>query len=134
MAKITLPAKLENLDKGINFILEGARGAGFDDKKLSQIKLACEEIIVNIINYAYPEKEGSMDVEYTLRDDGAFQIQISDEGIPFDPLSLPEPDIGAPLEERKIGGLGIYLVRKVMDEVTYRRVDNKNVITLLKKP
>jgi len=134
MAKLVVSAKLANLDKLIDFIAEGAKNAGFDEKSITQIKLASEEIIVNVMSYAYGEKEGDIEVSYTFHDDGTMEIEIADWGVAFDPLSLPEPDVSAPLKERKIGGLGIYLVRKVMDEVRYKRVDNKNVVTLIKKP
>jgi len=134
MKKLVVPAKLENLDKASDFITRGGKSLGFDEKKLSQIKLAAEEVIVNIINYAYPKGEGEIEISYSQRDDGAFKIEIIDRGIPFDPLSLPDPDVGASLEERKIGGLGIYLVRRVMDEMNYKREDGKNVLTLVKNP
>ena len=134
MKRLVVPAKLENLDKAIDFILEEGKSLGFDGKKLSHIKLAAEEVIVNIISYAYPEGEGDIEINCSRRDDGALKIEIIDEGAPFDPLSLPEPDVNASLEERKICGLGIYLVRRVMDEMNYRREEGKNVLTLVKKP
>jgi len=134
MAKLIASADLANLSKLINFIVEGAKHAGFDEKKVTQIKLASEEIIVNVMNYAYSGKEGDVEVSYTFHDDGTMEIEITDWGVPFDPFSLPEPDVAAPLQDRKIGGLGIYLVRKVMDEVRYKRVGNKNVVTLIKRP
>jgi len=133
-AKLVVSAKLANLSKLIDFIVEGAKNAGFDEKSIAQIKLASEEIIVNVMSYAYEGGEGHVEVSYTFHDDGAMEIEITDWGVAFDPLSLPEPDVAAPLNDRKIGGLGIYLARKVMDEVRYKRVDNKNVVTLIKRP
>ncbi|RKY40217.1 MAG: ATP-binding protein [Candidatus Omnitrophota bacterium] len=133
-AKLVVSAKLANLSKLIDFIVEGAKNAGFDEKSIAQIKLASEEIIVNVMSYAYKGGEGHVEVSYTFHDDGTMEIEITDWGVAFDPLSLPEPDVAAPLNDRKIGGLGIYLARKVMDEVRYKRVDNKNVVTLIKRP
>lgn len=133
MAHLTLPATLKNLDPMMAFITDAAKNMGFDEKKLFHIKLAAEEILVNIINYAY--KGGSGDIEITLGDRGgeALVVEIADHGITFDPLSLPEPDITAPMEKRRIGGLGIFLVRKLMDEVTYRREEERNILTFVKR-
>ncbi len=133
MEKTVLPAKLENLESMLEFILGKAKTLGFDDKKIYQIQLAAEEVLVNIINYAYPDKNGDIEITITPKENEALEIEIADWGFAFDPLSLPEPDLCAPLEERKIGGLGIYLLRKIMDEVSYKRQDERNILCLVKK-
>jgi serine/threonine-protein kinase RsbW len=132
MAKKVIPAKLENLEEAINFIKEGARSLGFDDRKISQIQLASEEVLVNIINYAYAGKDGNIEITYTPKNSKALEIEIVDWGIPFNLLEQPSPDISAPIENRKIGGLGIYLVRNTMDEVNYKRYEDRNSLTLIK--
>ena len=133
MASIELPAKLENLEKLIEFAVSAAKQEGYDGEALSEIRLASEEALVNVINYAYPDKDGKIDV--AVKPDpskGGVNIEISDSGIPFNPLSLPAPDTKLPIEQRKIGGLGIFMIRKVMNDVKYRRDNDRNILTLVK--
>ncbi len=125
-------AKLQNLESMFAFIRQAAARQGFDGQATNKIQLACEEALVNVINYAYPGKGGELDIECVNRPD-RLVITISDSGVPFDPLALPEPDINAPFEERKIGGLGIFMMRKIMDDVSYRREGGRNILTLEKK-
>lgn len=129
-AKMIFPAKLEDLESMIGFIKDGAGRYGFDDKKIGQIHLASEEALVNIINYAYPDKNGSIEITYDTKEDKGLEIEIIDWGIPFDPLSIPEPDIDAPIKDRTIGGLGIFFIKKLVDEVRYRRDGQRNILTL----
>ena len=132
MDKIETPAILENLEKMIDFVVTFAEKEGFQKETLGQIRLACEEALVNVINYAYPGKEGMFAVLCDTAGDGKISIEIADTGIPFDPLSLPAPDTSLPIEQRKIGGLGIFMVRKIMNEVHYRRDNGYNILTLIK--
>ena len=127
------PAKIEHMEAMLSFINEGAKACDFDEKKIFSLRLACEEALVNVINYAYPGKDGELVVTYRIKEGNDLEIEIKDAGIPFDPLAKSMPDINAPLLERKIGGLGIYLIRKTMDAVSYRREDDKNIFTLLTK-
>jgi len=129
---IVLAAKMESLDKAVDFIVKGASKLKFSDKDISQIRLAAEEIVVNIINYAYPEKAGDMRISYRTEDNNTLVVEIVDSGIAFNPLSLPEPDVNAPLDKRKIGGLGVYLVKKIMDDVNYERKDGRNILVFTK--
>lgn len=103
-----------------------------EDLLLMQIKLALEEAVTNVILYAYPEK-----VDQDIRIDMNYEnkrltIVITDTGIAFNPLARQEPDLTLSLEERPIGGLGIYLVKQLMTEVTYNRSDGKNILTMTK--
>ncbi|MFC1995627.1 ATP-binding protein [Chloroflexota bacterium] len=132
MPRIKLTAKLEKLEPMLTFIEQGAINQGFDATNLNRMHLASEEVLVNIINYAYPDKCGNIEITYGVKEDERFVMEIIDWGIPFDPLSLPKPDVEAPLEKRKVGGLGIYLVRILMDEVNYRRDQDRNILTLIK--
>lgn len=132
MPRIQLAAKLENLEPMLAFIKQGAKKLGFDATKLNRMHLASEEALVNVINYAYPDKYGNIEITYEVKEDKRFVVEIIDWGIPFDPLSLPKPDVEAPIEKRKVGGLGIYLIRTIMDEVNYRRDQNRNILTLTK--
>jgi len=130
MSSLRLPAKLENLDKLIRFISACAGEKGCGEKRLHEIELASEEALVNIISYAYAGKD-SGDVEVTCRaeSDTAWIIEITDWGIPFDATSYADPDLDAPITDRKIGGLGIFLIRKMVDEIKYRREEDRNVLT-----
>jgi len=125
-------AKLENLEPMLSCIEAAAEKLGFDHKKINQVRLAAEEILVNIINYAYPGEEGKIEVNCRQREGKALEIEIADWGFAFDPLAMATPDITLPLEKRGIGGLGVFLVRKLMDEVTYKRQDDRNILTIVK--
>ena len=116
----------------IRFITEGAEKQGFDDKKIYQVQLASEEVLVNIINYAYPDRDGNIEINYKTTGEKGIEIKIIDSGIPFDPLSLPKPNINIPMEERNIGGLGIHIMLNIMDKVNYKRDQNQNILTLIK--
>jgi anti-sigma regulatory factor (Ser/Thr protein kinase) len=130
MSKIILPATIEHLENLVGFVSECARKTGFSNKRLKEIELASEESLVNIFNYAYPEKSGEVTVTCFSQKDTLLKIEIMDKGIPFDPLSLPEPDLHADLSERKVGGLGIFFIRQMVDEIQYRRKDGNNILTL----
>lgn len=108
-----------------------------EEKHLNQndtmsLNLALEEAVTNVILYAYPDgSDGLVDIEAVLREH-SIEFTITDSGLPFDPTAVPEVDITLLADERSIGGLGIHLVRQIMDEVRYQRLDNKNVLTLIK--
>ena len=102
-------------------------------KEFGALRLVCEELVVNVVDYAYPENtEGYLDIEI-VREDDLIVIRFKDGGTPFNPLKKEMPDISLPLEERRIGGLGIFLTIKKMDEVSYDYVNNENVLTIKKK-
>ena len=132
MAEIILPAELGNLELMIRFVRNGAEKSSFSSKDMNRIQLAAEEVLVNIISYAYPDESGNIKITYNIEADKGLVIEFTDWGIPFDPLSLPEPDIEASIEDREIGGLGIYIMRSLMDEVDYRREVDRNILTVVK--
>lgn len=96
------------------------------------IEVSLEELFVNIAHYAYPEGNGWAEIRCGVTD-GVATITLIDGGFAYDPLAKPDPDVTLPVEERQIGGLGIYMVKKKMDEMTYERRDDKNVLTIRKK-
>jgi sigma-B regulation protein RsbU (phosphoserine phosphatase) len=101
-------------------------------KAARQIEVAFEELFVNVVHYAYPEAPGNIWVSFG--ESGGFIIfEIQDEGIPFDPTARPDPDISLPANERPIGGLGIFMVKKSMDEFSYSRQDGKNCVRVKKR-
>ncbi len=126
-----LPAKIKHLERLIEFVSGCAKEKGFSGKRVKEIELATEEVLVNIFNYAYPEGPGDVEVSCNQADDTRFIIEISDSGIPFDSRSLADPDVTSDISERKIGGLGVFLVRKIADEVHYRRDGGENILSLV---
>ena len=101
-------------------------------KDLMLIRLACEELVMNITSYAYPEDvEGFLEVDVEKTDE-RIVIRFKDGGMPFNPLEHKNPDTKLPWKQRRIGGLGIFLVKKKMDDVRYAYEDNKNVLTIEK--
>lgn len=131
--RITVPADTVSLETVNEFIRELL---GEDDgrKERFQIELAVEEIFVNIAHYAYGEKKGEVVVDCCMEDDGTvFSITFSDRGKPYNPLEKQDPDITVGAEERELGGLGIYLAKNMVDDITYCRMDGENRLTLKKK-
>jgi anti-sigma regulatory factor (Ser/Thr protein kinase) len=128
-----VPAKVEHLGTMLDFIRGGAEASGLDARAVRQIMVAVEEPLMNVISYAYPEGGGEVEITHDRQEGRGFVIEIADRGVAFDPLSVPDPDVEAPLQDRKVGGLGIYMMRKMMDEVSYRREPDRNVLTLAKR-
>jgi serine/threonine-protein kinase RsbW len=129
MPRTRVPAKLENLEKLQKFIADFAGNQGFSDKRIMEIELACEEALVNIFNYAYPDgKQGDVEVDCNVDHKGDFIIELADTGQPFDLKALPEPDLNADVSERRIGGLGNVLIKKFVDEIKYQRRQNQNFL------
>ena len=129
LTHLKMPAKLENLGRFVESVSDCAK-LGFGQEEIRKIELAAEEALVNIFRYAYPERPG--DVEMTCKvDAGHFSIEIIDSGIPFDLTAIPDPDVTAGIQERETGGLGIFFIKKMMDEVRYRRENDQNILTLI---
>lgn len=131
--KLTLHNNIRETPKIADFMDDIVGETGIDMALANSLNLALEEAVVNVMNYAYPkEQTGNIEIEaYT--DKNCIRFIITDNGIPFDPTTDDtEPDITADIEERSIGGLGIFLVTHLMDTVAYKRNDDKNVLTLTK--
>ncbi len=104
----------------------------FSSEMLHNLILVLEEVVSNIMLYGYDSaQEDTIDVLLTLQEN-AVVLEVQDNGVPFNPLDVPDPDIERPLHEREIGGLGIYLTRTLMDELAYRREHGKNVLWMKK--
>ena len=130
---LTLPNDIETIPQLNEFIDTVAEEIGLDMSLTMSLNLAIEEAVVNVMEYAYPEGEqGNVDIE-VIADDKWLTFIISDNGIPFDPTTQEDADTTLSAEERPIGGLGIFLVRQLMDSINYQRKDGKNILTLSKK-
>ena len=134
MKSVHFAAKFEFLDEIRDFVGEVARAGGFSDKDVYNIQLATDEAASNIIEHAYEKQpEGVLELSCGMKDD-TITIVLVDRGESFDPSAIPLPDLKADLTDRKIGGLGIFLMRKLMDEVHYEpKPDNSNVLTMIKR-
>lgn len=134
MQSVRFIAKFDFLDEIREFVGDIARKGGFSAKDVYNIQLATDEAASNIIEHAYDGvTNGVLDISAAMEKD-AIKIILIDYGEPYDPSVIPIPDIKADLSERKIGGLGIFLMRKLMDEVHYEpRADKSNVLTMIKR-
>jgi len=134
MKNIQFTAKFEFLDEIRDFVGDIARTGGFSDKDIYNIQLATDEAASNIIEHAYENiSDGVLDLSCGMQGD-AIKIVLIDHGESFDPSEIPMPDLKADLSDRKIGGLGIFLMRKLMDEVHYEpSPDRSNVLTMIKR-
>ncbi len=127
------PASFDYLDEIREFVGVKARAAGFGDKDVYSIQLATDEAASNVIDHAYSGiKNGSIELTCEFKED-RLVITLLDHGKPFDPSKVVEPDVKARLSERKIGGLGIYLMHKLMDEVRFEVTASGNLLTLVKR-
>ena len=126
--ELIVDAKTEKLDEVLDFIDAFLEGFDCPMKTLTQINIAAEEIFVNIAHYSGSEK-----ARITLAEaDGTVSITFADTGTPYNPLARPDPDVTLSAEERGIGGLGIYIVKKTMDGVSYDYKDGYNIFTMRK--
>ncbi len=133
MEKLDILAKTENLDTVIDFVNKHLEGVECPMKIQMQIDVAVEEIFVNIANYAYGTGEGPATVRINFDNQNKIvDITFIDNGVPYDPLAKEDPDITLSAQERQIGGLGIFMVKKSMDDVTYEYRDGHNILTLKK--
>ena len=134
-AKLSLKVKSdrEELD-GITSAVEAfSADEDWSTDLLFRINLVIEELVLNIIDYGYDDNDQEIELNFKS-DASSVTIDITDEGRAFDPLNdAPEPDINSPLEDRHVGGLGVYLARTMMDELTYRRENSRNHLTLVKR-
>ena len=133
MKELTMGAELGNIPKVIDFVDRELDELGCSEKSKMQINIAIDELYSNIANYAYVEGNGEVTV--VIGNDSkpcTVRISFQDEGKPFNPLESREPDTTLSARERKIGGLGIFMVKKNMDDVRYEYKDGKNILTIRK--
>ena len=133
MAEITVAADLDSLNDVLAFVDGEMERAGCSMKLMTQVDMAVEEIFVNIARYAYHPEAGEASVRCEAGGD-PFQIVVgfADRGRPFNPLDREDPDVTLDAEARQLGGLGILMAKKLMDEIQYEYRDRKNILTLRK--
>lgn len=133
MKRLEIPAEKARLTEVLNFVLGFSEELGFGKKELFQLKVCTEEIFVNVASYAYAPDTGMI----TVTADGSADplsvtVSFIDSGTPFDPLSKPDPAKDRPFSQAKKGGLGIFITKKLMDEVSYAYQDGSNILTIRK--
>lgn len=132
-AEITVDALIENTDTVISFLNDFLEKLNCPRKATIQLDIAVEELYVNIAHYAYAPDHGKATIILEAEENvPAVTVTFIDSGKPYDPLAKKDPDVTLSLEEREIGGLGIFMVKKSMDDITYAYKDSKNMLTIKK--
>ncbi|MBQ7596582.1 MAG: ATP-binding protein [Clostridia bacterium] len=133
MKELKIEAVKENLETVMRFVSEEIENIYCPLKVQMQIEISVEEVFINIANYAYAPQTGYATICVDImQDPSCVKIVFIDEGVHYDPLAKEDPDITLSAAQRAIGGLGIFMVKKSMDEIYYERKDDKNVLTLIK--
>jgi serine/threonine-protein kinase RsbW len=126
---LTLVAKAESLGPATEFVRKGAREANLPESRVGELDLLIEEILMNIARYSYPENApGVVTVTYSVTP-GELTVEVGDRGVAFDPLQAEPPDLTLDLDQRPIGGLGIFMLRSFAKSLTYRREQGWNRLT-----
>ena len=134
MKSITVEAKIENADKVTEFVNEVLEEKECPLKVQMQLDVAIDEIFGNIAYYAYGKGSGNATIQIEMEDNPPkITLTFIDQGIPYNPLESKDPDITLDIEDREIGGLGIFLVKKTMDELSYEYADGQNILTMKKE-
>ena len=134
MKELTIEALVSNLDEVIDFVNEQLEAHDCPMKEQIQLDVAVEELFVNIASYAYNPETGPATILISIEGNPlSVIITFVDHGVPYDPLAKEDPDITLSADERQIGGLGIFMVKKSMDEVVYKYEDGKNILSIKKK-
>lgn len=132
MVEKSFSAKKENLSQVLEFLESELEQHECNPKITISLSVAIEELFVNVASYAYPNSEGSVIFEVDFVDNDVL-IVMKDSGIEFNPLDKEDPDITLSAEERDIGGLGIFMVKKTMDQMSYERKNNMNILSMKKR-
>ena len=130
--EIVIKNEIAELERLAVFVEEVSEQLNLDAETAMNLNLALEEVVSNVILYAYPQKMSEFINVMASSDDKVLVFTITDKGEEFDPTKVEEADITLSAEDREIGGLGIFIVKNIMNEVTYQRLDGKNILTLKK--
>lgn len=131
--QIIFKNKLDEVAKIEGFVEEIGEELNLSPAIIGSINLALEEAVDNVIMYAYPTSETNEIRLYATTEGEELTFLLTDSGVPFDPTDVKAPDLSLPAEERPIGGLGIMLIKKIMNEVSYQHIDGTNRLTMKKK-
>jgi len=132
LKRLTVRNELGELDKVRKFLRDYLKGWDISEEDFFKIELAVVEMCANVIRYGYPGGEGEIQLKAWHKDE-KFYVEIRDRGVPFDPTQIKKPSLKDLLTKERLGGLGIFLARKLMDGFTYRRQDDQNILTMYKR-
>jgi sigma-B regulation protein RsbU (phosphoserine phosphatase) len=132
MKKLRVKSELGELDAVRQFLHRSLRDVELSEEDLYKVELSLVEMCTNIVRYAYPQGNGHIDIR-AWHEDARFFLEIRDAGIAFDPRTVKKPTLREMINQEQMGGLGIFLARRLMDGFDYRREDDQNVLTMFKK-
>ncbi len=132
MNTLRVQSELRDLDKVRRFLKKNLDGLDLSEEDIYKVELSLVEMCTNIMRYAYPEEKGEIVIK-TWHEKGDFSLEIRDNGVPFDPRQVKRPTLEEMINRDQMGGLGIFLARKLMDSFSYRREDDQNILTMSKK-
>lgn len=124
---LELDAQRSLLEPLLDVFSRDLKDGNCPEEKIEEIRICAEEIFINIASYAYPENDGAVQIEEEV-DANTIQVLFADEGVPYNPLEKEDPDITASIQDREIGGLGIFMVKQMADEIRYEYKDGKNCL------
>ncbi|MGO8944315.1 MAG: ATP-binding protein [Syntrophobacteraceae bacterium] len=130
MSTLRLPSSMESFGSFRSFVLQELERENGLEELVPRVDLVMEEVLVNAINYAYPDGEGKIEVECLVEGTVRFRVTVRDCGVPFNPLDQAAPDLSTDISRRQVGGLGIYLVKQMASQLTYEYRDGTNILTL----
>ena len=134
MEKLTIRTEMENLPAVQDFVVRALTAAGYQGPLRTKIRVALEEIYANIVLYAYGSEVGNATIEVEITENPKTAvITLRDQGTPYNPLSREDPDVTLKARDRRRGGLGIFMTKKLMDQVSYAWENGQNVLTLIKR-
>ena len=130
-ASLIVPARIEALSQCTEFVTARAVEAGFTPSRLCEIELVVEEVVTNICRHGYDDQPGQVELRCRRVDMQRLMLEFIDGGRPFDILAAPAPDLTVDLDQREPGGLGVPLIRAMVDEASYKREGNRNILRLI---
>ena len=130
-ASLIVPAKIDALSQCTEFVAACSVEAGFTPSRLCEIELVVEEVVTNICRHGYDDQPGQMELRCRPVDTQRLLLEFIDGGRPFDILAAPAPDLTVDLDQREPGGLGVPLIRAIVDEASYNREANRNILRLI---
>ncbi len=134
VSRLAIPSRLEEVRQACDFVVEAAEQAGLDERTVYHCQMAVDEALTNIIEHGFAYNDDGSEIEITCQTgQDRFIVTIADASPAFNPLLHEAPDPSEPLDSREPGGWGIYFIRKLMDDVTYERANNRNLLTLVKR-
>lgn len=130
MNRLRLPARMESLETFRSFVIQSMKQWDREESLVRKAELVLEEVLTNIVKYAYPGLPGEIEVACFMDAQGRFCMEVQDWGNPFNPNALENPEVSGNLMDRPIGGLGVYLVKQMVKEMHYKRQDARNILEL----